>query len=172
MTPTDITPDQLERFWAKVDKTAENGCWNWTAGKIPQGYGQFNLTHKTACKAHRFAYIALVGPIPDGLVLDHLCRNRACVNPDHLEPVTQGTNARRGDAGAHNASKTHCPAGHPYSDANTEHARRGRRCRTCREAYYAANRDEILARRYARRAARLAEPADHKRADQPDSEHP
>lgn len=166
MTPADITSDQLDRFWPKVDKTAPSGCWLWTASKNEHGYGHFSLSHADACKAHRFAYLAVVGPIPEGLVLDHLCRNRACVNPDHLEPVTQRTNARRGEAGTHNAEKTHCPAGHAYSDDNTyRQGQRGRRCRACREAYYAANRDQILARRHARKASRQAKPANHQPAD-------
>lgn len=82
------------RFWAKVDKTET--CWLWTAAiRRRSGYGVFSHQARTML-AHRFAYELLVGPIPDGLVIDHLCRVRHCVNPDHLEPVTQRENLRRG----------------------------------------------------------------------------
>lgn len=83
-----------ERFWSKVDKT--DGCWNWIAVRNPHGYGQFTVHHGTVRQAHRLAYLDLVGPVPVGLELDHLCRNRACVNPAHLEPVSHRENVRRG----------------------------------------------------------------------------
>ena len=82
-----------ERFWSKID--AAGDCWEYTAGLDRYGYGQFALTKKTKRSAHRYAYTLLVGPIPDGLDLDHLCRVRHCVNPDHLEPVTRAENLRR-----------------------------------------------------------------------------
>jgi len=79
-----------ERFDSKIEKT--DGCWIWRGSITRYGYGQFAVTaHKTA-RAHRFAYELWVGSIPSGLVLDHLCRNRACVHPDHLEPVTHREN--------------------------------------------------------------------------------
>lgn len=84
-----------ERIWSKVRKT--EGCWEWTASKNPGGYGHFTVNGKTR-NAHRAVYELLVGLVPFGLTLDHLCRNRACVNPDHLEPVTQLINTRRGRA--------------------------------------------------------------------------
>jgi hypothetical protein len=103
-------------------------------------------------QAHRFAYELLVGPIPEGLELDHLCRNHACVNPAHLEPVIHVENIRRGDTDAQgrcNRDKTHCPAGHPLDEANTYHNPHGwRACRTC-------NR-ESTARYRAERAAKAA----------------
>src|SRR3954468_18429534 len=82
--------NSAERFWAKVEKTAE--CWNWTGYTLSSGYGRFRgrrAGNDTASKvlAHRFSYELLIGPIPPGLVLDHLCRNTSCVNPAHLEPV-------------------------------------------------------------------------------------
>lgn len=118
------TPDQ--RFWAKVDKTET--CWLWTAGLNRHGYGQFKLNGRTRT-AHRLAYEWLVGEIPEGLHLDHLCRVRHCVNPDHLEPVTCRVNLLRGETlQARNAAKTHCPQGHPY-----DRLRAGRRvCSICR----------------------------------------
>lgn len=79
-----------ERFWSKVDTSAE--CWTWTASKRANGYGQINVDGKNRT-AHRLSYELSVGPVPDGLHLDHLCRNRACVRPDHLRPVTVKQNA-------------------------------------------------------------------------------
>ena len=133
-----------ERFWSKVDATGN--CWEWTAYKGPLGYGKFTVTVdgkwvKTH-HAHRFAYEALVGSVPDGLDLDHLCRNPGCVNPDHLEPVTHRLNLMRSPRSllTRNLAKTHCPAGHPYDERNTFLNRRKngtyfRRCNACFNAY-------------------------------------
>lgn len=85
-----------ERFWAKVDKDGPNGCWLYLGALQGKGYGLISVVAKDV-KAHRFAYESVVGPIPDGLSLDHLCRNPQCVNPAHLEPVTHLENVRRGD---------------------------------------------------------------------------
>jgi hypothetical protein len=117
-----------ERFWSKVDRNADNECWPWKASLRMNGYGQFMLAgHNVA--AHRLAYEMVVGPIPEGLDLDHLCRNRTCCNPAHLEPVTRRENARRGIKGV---LTTHCPQGHPYDEANTRITRNGwRSCRAC-----------------------------------------
>ncbi len=121
------TPNQ--RFWAKVNKT--DGCWEWT-GVTVNGYGRFLFTTGKTVRAHRFAYELLVGPIPDGLQLDHLCRNRSCVNPVHLEPVTQQENLRRGNPGKHWSDRTHCDYEHPYDEANTIMRSNGTRvCREC-----------------------------------------
>lgn len=106
-----------ERFWGKVDKSGpvsqncpELGpCWNWTGNKTgPEGYGRFYPGGKTGVLAHRFAYQLLTGTIPEGLVIDHLCRNRACVNPSHLEPVTHRVNTLRGEAPAAQWAKRDC----------------------------------------------------------------
>lgn len=87
----------IERFWAKVDRRNDNECWAWTAGTADHGnarYGQFHIAGRTV-SAHRAAYTLLVGMIPDGLQIDHLCRNTLCVNPAHLEAVTQRENILR-----------------------------------------------------------------------------
>lgn len=123
----------IDAFWVKVEKT--EGCWLWMAGRQPNGYGRLRLDGK-AVYAHRFAYELLIGPIPKGLQIDHLCRVRHCVNPTHLEPVTHRENTLRGEAiTAIHARKTHCPQGHPYDAGNTyrEPLRPwGRACRECK----------------------------------------
>jgi hypothetical protein len=126
------TPD-WDRFWAKVEKT--DGCWRWTAATIHDGRGRFNLSNpKRVGYAYRIAYEWLVGPVPEGLELDHLCRNPNCVNPAHLEPVTHQENLRRApDAQFYvNARKTHCPRRHEYTVDNTGWSKRWTRyCKAC-----------------------------------------
>jgi len=123
----------VARFWSKVSKT-EN-CWNWT-GWLRLGYGQFNVGRRKFA-AHRVAYELTVGPIPEGMQLDHLCRNTRCVNPAHLEPVTPVENTHRGtQPAADNARKTHCKNGHPLSGDNLQIVFNGRRrCRICHNTY-------------------------------------
>jgi len=117
----------------------------WTAGRDHQDYGRFALHHKKkrAALAHRVAYYFVKGEIPDGLEIDHLCRNRACVNPDHLEAVAHRLNVQRGDLSPQGAAarerqraKTHCPHGHPYSGENLIIQKKsgGRACRICTRA--------------------------------------
>lgn len=124
-----------DRFFALVVKGDLGGldCWEWQGYRMPFGHGRFRVN---GCKvlAHRWSYEFHVGPIPNGLTIDHLCRNPPCVNPAHLEPVTHRTNVLRGDGpAAHNAAKTHCPSGHAYTPANTYIDSLGRRvCRVCR----------------------------------------
>ena len=125
-----------EYIWTKFERTPD-GCWRWTGTLFPNGYGAAWWAGTRI--AHRLVYQSLVGPVPDGLQLDHLCRNRACVNPSHLEPVTPAENIRRGvSQPAANARKTHCPQGHPLSGANLYVSPDGERsCRKCRkEAAY------------------------------------
>ena len=120
----------LERFMLKVAQ-GQKGCVFWAAAVNRDGYGQFWVNGRSV-KAHRWAYEYFKGPIPEGLQLDHLCRNRNCVNPAHLEPVTGRENVLRGDTGKHEADKTHCPKGHEYAGANLYIDPRGKRqCRTC-----------------------------------------
>lgn len=123
-----------ERVLDGFDIDPENECWAWRRARNGDGYGIVHLNGR-ALRAHRLAYELLVGPIPEGLVLDHLCRNRACVNPDHLEPVTQRVNVvvrSVFSASAKNAAKATCPRGHPY-DGVWPHSG-GRYCKTCHQA--------------------------------------
>lgn len=128
-----------ERFWAKVAVGDE--CWTWTASGNGQGYGKFYASGKPVY-AHRYAYELLVGRIPEGLSLDHLCRNPGCVNPDHLEPVTHAENLKRGDHFTRNAArlKTHCKHGHEFTAENTYiiPSTGSRHCRTCRRLWRGA----------------------------------
>lgn len=123
-----------DRFFEKVVEQAD-GCWLWTAQLHNQGHGRFRLPDRHVY-AHRWAYEFLVGPVPEGMELDHLCRVRACVNPAHLEPVTHRENVLRGvSPAALHAAKTHCPKGHAFDEANTYvTAARSRQCRECRRA--------------------------------------
>lgn len=139
--PIPTTPD--ERFWAKVAKQLD-GCWLWKGATNGDGrYGMVGGRGKGLEQAHRVAYEMAHGAIPDGLVIDHLCRTTLCVNPDHLEPVTQAENIMRGVAPtALNARKTHCKRGHEFTPENTYvMTNGGRTCRTCaREATREAQR--------------------------------
>lgn len=126
-----------ERFFDKFERNGAD-CWVWTASRLPNGYGSFWVGENgiKAANAHRFAYRLLVGEVPDGLVLDHLCRNRACVNPEHLEPVTDRENMWRGEhASIVAARKGQCVNGHKMTPENTRiaPARPGRRNRATRE---------------------------------------
>ena len=126
------------RFWAKVRKTET--CWLWN-GAISDGYGRFHVKYKDGrpitARAHRFAYELLVHPVSARKELDHICRNRRCVNPSHLREVTSRENSLAGNTiQAHNLAKTHCQQGHPFDLFNTFYRANGsRRCRVCRLQY-------------------------------------
>lgn len=116
-----------DRFWSKVQVTP--CCWLWTKGCTDQGYGSFRFEGK-ARNTHKLVYEVLVGPVPDGLTLDHLCRHRRCCNPGHLEPVTRAVNVQRG--AAFKAIPLTCEAGHLYTRENTYVRPNGTRiCREC-----------------------------------------
>lgn len=139
-----------ERFWAKVSKDGDGGCWLWTGSRRGTGYGYISVGRRKNAPAHRVSYAINVGAIPNGLHIDHLCRVRHCVNPAHLEPVTCKENIIRGHVarGTRNPKvrtglpqcqqRTHCKHGHPFDPVNTYWYRRSatgyltRSCRTCR----------------------------------------
>lgn len=147
MAPTDPTHPRAplgnlmnfarcEAFWSKVDLLGHpNGCWEWQAYRDRGGYGVFGAGKR----AHRISWEESNGSIPEGLVIDHLCENPPCVNPEHLTPTTHRENVLRGtkSASALNRRKTHCPQGHPYDETNTRLTPDGRRaCRACHRAFH------------------------------------
>jgi hypothetical protein len=143
----EITDADSERFWSKVAVAGDDDCWLWTANVAPNGYGCFYWQGRLE-RSHRWVWLNTVGPIPDGLVIDHRCHtdsdckgglylHRRCVNPRHMELVTMQENSRRAKEHrfgltAENAAKTHCSEGHEYNEANTyQRPTGGRSCRTC-----------------------------------------
>jgi hypothetical protein len=118
-----------ERFEARVDRDAPEGCWVWLGHRNENGYGRMMIDGRMKY-AHRVAYELLVGPIPENKTLDHLCRNTSCVNPEHLEPVTLSENVTRANSVRELA--THCKNNHPFDEVNTgSQGADKRRCRAC-----------------------------------------
>lgn len=146
-----------ERFWSFVDLSGD--CWIWT-GQMSGGYGHFKIRNSRTERPHRLLYRLLVNDIDENTTLDHVCHttsdcvggddcpHRACLNPDHLEPVTMRANVLRSANAvtAINARKTHCPKGHPYAGSNLRISGHSRQCRTCK-------RERDLARYHARKEA-------------------
>lgn len=133
---------RYERFWTKVDVRAPDECWPWRRAIANTGYGTFHWDARGPISAHVAAWLLVGRPKPPrGFTLDHTCRHRWCVNPNHLQVVTRGQNVLLGEGfAARNARKTHCKRGHPFDGTNTLHIRyltgphagqAGRRCRTC-----------------------------------------
>jgi len=141
------TSDLPARFQSKIAEDLNTGCWRWTAAIKGNGYGNSWLDGRNQ-PAHRVIYQLLIGKIEAGLDLDHLCRNRICVNPDHLEPVTRSVNLKRGLSGENLAKKlremTHCKRGHEFTDENTRAYRGHRHCRACARERYHRDRKKSL----------------------------
>lgn len=145
-----------DRFHERYQVDRNTGCWNWTAGLNGKGYA-YIFARRYSRQAYKWYYEIVYGKVPDGMELDHLCRNKKCVNPEHLEVVTKSENNRRGNSpSAKNARKTHCPRGHELADGNLFIHKSGRRsCLICftrqrREAtdrWYQKNREKILKKR-------------------------
>lgn len=164
------------RFWRKVDKAGPvplhrpdlGPCWLWLKSKTPYGYGRTvvynSITQKVSNElAHRLAYLNLIGLIPEGLELDHLCRVTSCVNPTHLEPVTHDENMKRGKT----ANKELCKRGHPLSGENLVLRKGYRQCRACgllREEKYTETRQKYYEANRERRAASCRRWRENKRA--------
>ena len=130
-----------------IDFNGPDGCWIWTGSKSRTGYGNFHLSQvahgRKMSRAHRFIYLFLTGQSGEGLVCDHLCKNRACVNPNHIELVGSVENIKRGNAGIRQKEKTACPRGHAYSEENTIYTKEGyRRCRVCNRVWAKKNRQK------------------------------
>ena len=144
-----------EAFWSRVEASAE-GCWIWTGSRTSAGYGNLRLPGGGFDYAHRVAYSALVGPIPEGLVLDHLCRVRNCVNPAHLEPVEHAVNVRRG-AGTYGPLKTSCKRGHDMTDPSSVYRTPAghARCRECARLHEADPDRMAASRTHARKQNEL-----------------
>lgn len=144
----EVSPSLEKRFWAKVKKTTRDGCWPWIGATLANGYGVFFVgTGNTT--AHRASYRIANGALKDGLVIDHLCRNRSCCNPLHLEEVTSRENTLRGDKGRLHVK---CANGHTFTEETTGRHRSGRRfCLICRRTRDRGRRDASYWREYRRK---------------------
>jgi hypothetical protein len=136
--------DALARFDSRVQKSPD-GCWLWIGALDRDGYGRFCALN-SRIGVHRLAYTRHIGPIPAGLHIDHLCRNRACCNPAHLEAVTPGENAARANR---LRLRSHCPQGHPYDATSPRRRDGGRRCLACKREWERQRRLRLHAREVA-----------------------
>lgn len=144
LDPDCITPRLIARFWTKVDRSGgPDECWPWTASTYRNGYGQFGIGRAKVFCSHRIAWELTHGPIPDTLTVDHLCKNRLCQNPAHMEIVTRGENSLRGTSpAAQNKRKTVCKHGHRFTPSNTYVDKNGgRACRVCHRINEARRRE-------------------------------
>jgi hypothetical protein len=139
--PKDVQGAISERI-----RISDAGCWEWTGYISKSGYGRVSI-HSKYYAAHRISYEIRNGPIPDGLVIDHLCRNTRCVNPDHLEAVTQKINVLRGISNAaERAAMTHCAKGHPIDGVRFSHGRIARVCRVCKNENERNRKKRLIAK--------------------------
>lgn len=134
--PIPVPEGVRARFWAKVDKRGPDECWPWTACRNRKGYGRACIGHQKMVPASRLSFVLAGGALSTDQVIDHLCRNPICVNPAHLEAVTNAENVRRGEAGKNIVERglatTHCLRGHEYTPENTVLNQNGHRaCREC-----------------------------------------
>jgi hypothetical protein len=149
LRPRDMDP--LEWIMDYRRNATDSGCWEWIGYRTKAGYSQLSIRGQMVL-THRYVWSRMVGPIPDGMFLDHQCRNRACFNPDHLRVVTPRVNSIENVVGSFwqiEAAKTHCPQGHPYDEANTYRrpATGARHCRACDKARGSGGRRQAARRR-------------------------
>jgi hypothetical protein len=127
-------PSLEARLWAQIERGGRDECWPWLGGVTSTGRGQIRLGDETRCPVHVAVYELLVGPIPAGHEIHHECEMAICCNPAHMRLLTKAAHTRITDGGAFNRTKTTCPEGHLYDEANT-YIHRGRRgCKVCRQA--------------------------------------
>lgn len=145
--PTTWTRSRTDREVLALHVAVVGDCWEWTGARQKTGYGKTSRGGRMLL-AHRLAYEVTLGPIADGLTVDHLCRNRSCIRPDHMDLVPMGVNTMRGTSvSAINVAKTHCVRGHPFDATNTRlDSYQHRHCRTCEREHCRQYRLRVAAR--------------------------